>query len=183
MATSRIEDSAVTTAKIADDNVTTAKLDDEAVTTDKITDLNVTEAKLADSAVTTVKVADANITAPKLNGAQTGTAPIYGVRAWVNFNGTGASGTNQTIRGSGNIASVYKNGVGDYTVTFTTAMPNVNYVVAGSSQTVTGNVAVMTGYINATDFGKTTSTFRINVYNSSSGAAIDVNATNIIVVG
>jgi hypothetical protein len=72
---------AVTTAKILDANVTTAKIADSAVTTDKITDAN----------VTTAKIADASVTASKLNGAQTGTAPVFGVRAWVNFNGTTAA--------------------------------------------------------------------------------------------
>ena len=33
-------------------------------------------------------VADASVSAAKLNGAQTGTAPIYGVRAWGNFDAT-----------------------------------------------------------------------------------------------
>jgi hypothetical protein len=37
-----------------------------------------------------------------------------------------------TIRGSGNVASVYKNGTGDYTVTFTTAMPDTNYSMIAS---------------------------------------------------
>lgn len=66
----------------------------------------------------------------------TGTAPIFGCRAWVNFDGTrneadtGASvvGQNVKIRASGNVSSVLKNGVGDYTVNFTTAMPDANYV-------------------------------------------------------
>lgn len=139
---------------------------------------------IADGAVSTAaKLASGVVTAVKLDGAQTGSAPVYGARAWVNFNGTGTTGTNQTIRGSGNVASVYKNGVGDYTVTFSTALPNANYAVTGSSQTVTGNVAVMTGYINATDFAKTTTTFRIGVFNAATGSAIDVNSTNIIIVG
>ena len=56
-------------------------------------------------------------------------ATAYGCRAWVNFDGTGTTGANQTIRASGNIASVYKNGAGDYTVTFTNAMPDANYAV------------------------------------------------------
>lgn len=56
-------------------------------------------------------------------------APAYGCRAWVNFDGTGTTGANQTIRASGNIASVYKNATGDYTVTFTNAMPDANYAV------------------------------------------------------
>ena len=78
---------------------------------------------------------DAIITAPELSGAQTGSAPIYGCRAWVNFDGTrneadtGAStnGANVKIRASGNVSSVLKNGTGDYTVTFTTAMVDANY--------------------------------------------------------
>lgn len=56
-------------------------------------------------------------------------ATAYGCRAWVNFDGTGSTGANQTIRASGNVASVYKNASGDYTVTFTTAMPDANYAV------------------------------------------------------
>jgi hypothetical protein len=94
---------------------------------------------LPDGIVTTAEVADANITAAKLNGAQTGTAPIYGCRAWVNFDGTrneadtGAStnGANVKIRASGNVTSVLKNAVGIYTVTFVTAMPDANYAYVG----------------------------------------------------
>ena len=54
-----------------------------------------------------------------------GTAPYYVCRAWVNFNGTGTP----TIRASGNVSSITDNGVGDYTINFTTAMPDANYVV------------------------------------------------------
>lgn len=57
-----------------------------------------------------------------------GSAPIYACRAWVNFNGTTSQGT---IRASGNVSSVTKNGTGDYTVNFTTAMPDANYMVSG----------------------------------------------------
>jgi len=53
----------------------------------------------------------------------TGTAPIYACRAWVNFNGTGTV----AIRASGNVSSITDNGVGSYTVNFTTAMVDVNY--------------------------------------------------------
>jgi hypothetical protein len=49
-------------------------------------------------------------------------ATVYGCRAWINYNGTSA-----TIRASGNITSVTKNATGDYTLNFTTAMPDVNY--------------------------------------------------------
>lgn len=72
---------------------------------------------------------DGCITAPDLDGAQSGTAPIYAARAWVNFNGTGTI----AIRASGNVSSITDNGAGDYTVNFTTALPDANYscVVTG----------------------------------------------------
>ena len=63
------------------------------------------------------------ITADSLDSAQSGSAPIYGARAWVNFNGTGTV----AIRASGNVSSITDNGTGDYTVNFTTAMADVNY--------------------------------------------------------
>lgn len=59
-----------------------------------------------------------------------GAAPIYGCRAWVNFNGTGTV----AIRASGNVSSITDNGVGDYTVNFTTAMPDANYSMSGGTQ-------------------------------------------------
>ncbi len=61
-------------------------------------------------------------------------APIFGVRAWVNFDGSGSVGS-QTIRGSGNISSVTKNATGDYTITFVSAMPDANYCIQGMART------------------------------------------------
>lgn len=51
-------------------------------------------------------------------------------RAWVNFNGTGTV----AIRASFNVSSITDNTVGDYTVNFTTAMPDANYGVNGIVQ-------------------------------------------------
>ena len=51
-------------------------------------------------------------------------APAYGCRAWVNFNGTGTV----AIRASANVSSITDNGVGNYTMNFTNAMPDINYV-------------------------------------------------------
>jgi hypothetical protein len=48
-------------------------------------------------------------------------------RAWVNFNGTTNTGGFCTIRGSFNVTTVADNGTGDYTINFTTAMPDANY--------------------------------------------------------
>ena len=67
-----------------------------------------------------------------------GSAPVYGVRAWVNFAGNGANGANATLNGSGNVASVYKTGHGNYTVTFSTALPDAHYAITdtGAVRTV-----------------------------------------------
>jgi len=105
-------------------------------------DLSITTADIADSAITTAKILDANITSSKLDGAQSGSAPIFGARAWVNFDATrNASGgtdtalTNRFIRASGNVSSVLRNGVGDYTINFTVAMADANYCCVGSAST------------------------------------------------
>ena len=114
--------------------LTAGGLPDGSVTADDLATDSVTTAKIEDDAVTTAKIPDANITAAKLDGGQSGSAPIYGCRAWVNFDGTkdttgatSTANTNRLIRASGNVTSVLRNGVGDYTVTFTTAMPDGNY--------------------------------------------------------
>ena len=52
-------------------------------------------------------------------------------KAWVNFNGTGTV----AIRAAFNVTSITDNGTGNYTVNFTTAMPDANYSVTG----ITGN--------------------------------------------
>lgn len=49
--------------------------------------------------------------------------PAFWCRAWVNFNGTGTV----AIRASGNVTSITDNGTGEYTINFTTAMPDANY--------------------------------------------------------
>jgi hypothetical protein len=54
-------------------------------------------------------------------------AVAYGCRAWVSFNGTGTV----AIRGSGNVSSITDNGTGNYTINFSTAMPDANYSFVG----------------------------------------------------
>lgn len=68
-------------------------------------------------------IADGSVTAAKLNGGQSGSAPAYACRAWANFNGTGTV----AIRTSGNVSSITDDGVGLWTINFTTAMQDANY--------------------------------------------------------
>ena len=88
----------------------------------------------------------------------------YKCRAWVNFDGV----TTATIRASGNVSSVTRNGTGDYTVNFTTAMPDTNYSMVASG-TCSAGVAVVCGiFSNGSRFPQaptTTSARFISLYN------------------
>jgi hypothetical protein len=64
-------------------------------------------------------------------------------KAWVNFNGTGTV----AIRAAFNVSSITDGGTGTYTVNFTNALPDANYVA-------TANIHGT----SLTDFGTTTIT-------------------------
>lgn len=70
--------------------------------------------------------------APKIKAAafegQSGAAPVFASRAWVNFNGEGTA----SVRASGNVSSVTDNGLGDFTINFATALPDSNYALNGT---------------------------------------------------
>jgi hypothetical protein len=83
----------------------------------------------------------------QFNSGYGSVATAYGCRAWVNFNGTGVV----AIRASGNITSITDNGTGDYTLNFTTAMPDANYSITGGSSGGYGtNGLPFSLYLNAT---------------------------------
>jgi len=67
-----------------------------------------------------------------------GSAPSYTCRAWCNFNGTGTP----AIRASGNVTSITDNGTGDYTVNFTTALPDADYSAIGTVRSLDDATAV-----------------------------------------
>jgi hypothetical protein len=100
-----------------------------------------------------------------LDGGQTGTAPIFGVRAWVVFdatrNSSGGSDTLNTARfliNSGNVTSVTRTAQGAFTVAFTTALPNANYAYFGSSVEQASDEITIYRPIAGT---KTTSSFQV----------------------
>ena len=99
------------------------------------------------------------------NGPTSGTAvtknttlPLFGCRAWVNFNGdsvTSISSENRcAIRASGNIEKVVRTATGKYTIHFATDMPDTNYCVNG----------------NAYGYGGSRSLSRIVSFNSTSSS-------------
>ena len=103
-----------------------------------------------------------------------GSAPIYACRAWANFDGTGLV----IIRASGNVSSVTDNGVGDYTMNFTTAFQDVNYSFIGSCIS-TYSDQQFSGILDLIG-SKTVTNQRIKTrVNGTSGVLIDSNDINI----
>jgi hypothetical protein len=97
--------------------------------------------------------------------------PEYRCRAWANFNGTGATSTNQAIRASGNITSIFKVGTGSYLANFATEMPDANYAVAGycvyNTVASAGNVSFNFNYT------MTTTQMSFVTANSNNGGPFD----------
>lgn len=120
-----------------------------------------------------------NATTATALSTASGSAPSYACRAWVNFDGTrdttgavSTANTNRLIRSSGNVTSVLRNGTGDYTITFTTAMTDANYAVSGA-----GKLENRSGILSQTTvcYHQTTlpseGSFRFNVYAEGGGGS------------
>jgi hypothetical protein len=124
--------------------------------------------------------------APAVSGTTTVTIPATtgnflldtttGVcRAWVNFNGTGTV----AIRASYNVSSITDNGAGDYTVNFTTAMPDTNYCLATQSYS-SGSGTMSCGIGDYSSNGTmNTNNCRIYVAFGTSATKIDANVLSI----
>jgi hypothetical protein len=101
----------------------------------------------------------------KFNSGYGSVATAYGCRAWVNFNGT----STVAIRSSGNVTSITDNGTGDYTVNFTTALPDANYSVTTLGSDADGDTR-NPGYSFTS---VTTTAYRFKIGATSSNSAQD----------
>jgi hypothetical protein len=113
-------------------------------------------------------VSDATLT-ERLRITATGTINAQGnpitnspttAKAWVNFNGT----VTPSIRSSYNVSSITKNGTGDYTVNFATALANANY-----STQVSISGGINTAYVSPILNGQATSVVGIICLNVNNG--------------
>ena len=98
----------------------------------------------------------------QMNSGFGSSATAYGVRAWVNFTGTGTV----AILESGNVSSITDNGTGNYTINFTNNMTDKNYAVnAQQAASATSNGA---GFVEILGFNnQTVSSVRIQVRTAS----------------
>jgi hypothetical protein len=89
-------------------------------------------------------------------------------KAWVNFNGTGTV----AIRDSFNVSSITDNGTGDYTINFTTAMPNVNYTYSfGLGNGTSAPTGAVWGFGSFSTATYLTTSLRLNAVFSSIGGS------------
>ena len=91
--------------------------------------------RIEDGAVTTNKIADSNVTLAKTESAISDNI----VLAWVSFNGTGTP----AIEDDFNVSTITDNGNGDYTVNFTTNLPNDDYCCVGMSMRDSDNISAL----------------------------------------
>jgi hypothetical protein len=131
--------------------------------------------------MTTTISGSSGIVFPDLTTMQTGQ---QAVKAWVNFNGTGTV----AIRAGYNVSSVTDNGVGDYTVNFTTAMLDANYCAVVPTSPGIGDSLGSGGWfggvktVGGTAQLKNTTQLRISMatYNGP-GGNVDTSETNVTV--
>lgn len=109
----------------------------------------------------------------KFNSGYGSVATAYGCRAWVNFDGT--SGSIGSGRANGNVSSITDNGTGNYTVNFTTAMPDANYATQVTSADV-GTGGSWTGGMKSAQVSAATGSVRVSGFHGTdSGEARDTS--------
>ena len=111
------------------------------------------------------------VTFKNTSGTEIGTL----CRAWVTFDGTGTV----AIRGSFNVSSITDNGSGDYSVNFTTAMPDANYSVVMSADAATGSGGIPYNGLSYVGYSPTGSFARVRT--TTSGAFADSAAVCVAI--
>lgn len=108
----------------------------------------------------------------------TGSAPYYGARAFINFNGTGTI----AIKSSGNVSGITDHGTGNYTMTFATAMPDVNYAeVFGNTTSTSGSLLGLPFIASANlDAWKTTGSLRFQTI-TAGGSLVDCENISVVI--
>jgi hypothetical protein len=104
----------------------------------------------------------------------TGSAPMYACRAWVNFNGTNTV----SIRASGNVSSITDNGTGNYTINFTTALPDANYVGIATGG---GDSSAASSGLVGWCYSYTTSSLHIGLTDNNSDVLYDNANINVAI--
>ena len=202
--TAKLDDSSVTSAKIADGTIVNADVNaSAAIAGTKVSpdfgsqNITTTGNVSGNNITATGDISGDNVTATgnatvtnnltvngtgdqslagtlKFDSGYGSVATAYGVRAWVNFNGTGTV----AIRASGNVSSITDNGTGDYTVNFTNALSDSNFSFVGSTEADAANNGTNTLVLA---FGYSPSTSSVRVWSASTDSLVLTDKTYISV--
>ena len=138
--------------------------------------LNIRKNNMSITRINSLGITDGTIVNGDINAsaaiASTKLSGVNDAKAWVNFNGTGTP----AIRASFNVTSITDDGVGDYTINFTTTLTDANYATIGTAIFSAGTAWVATPRSGTTP---TTSAVSIKVVNS--GVSADITYINIAV--
>ena len=85
--------------------------------------------------------------------ANAGSEDYFLARSWVNFNGIGTV----AIRADGNVSSITDNGLGYFTMNFSTSLSSANYAQIGSGDALGTDTSTLRGYETVKDFKLTSS--------------------------
>ena len=105
----------------------------------------------------------------QMNSGFGSSATAYGVRAWVNIDGTGTVG----INASGGVSSVTDIATGIYAVNFTIAMPDTNYAISITTPT--------NGYDRTNQVARSTTSCQVGGF-ATNGSNTDFDPVNVIIV-
>ena len=127
---------------VSDDSTTRTNLGLGTIATQAANSIDIDGGAIDGTTIGGITAAAGSFTDLEFNSGFGSVATAYGCRAWVNFIGSGTV----AIRDSGNVSSITDNDIGEYTVNFTTAMPDANYTVTATtgSSNVRHNAVVRT---------------------------------------
>ena len=124
-------------------NVGAASADSVTATNMTATNVNATNLTGVTNLPSSLTALDTSASNGATSNADNTALPLFGCRAFVNFNGTSyidVGGVNHcAIRASGNVSKVVRTGTGTYTITFTIAMPDANYAASISGEVNNSN--------------------------------------------
>jgi hypothetical protein len=99
-------------------------------------------------------------------------------KAWVQFTGSSAA-----IQASFNVSSVTRNGTGDYSINYTTALTSASYAVSGSVQNYSTTVGTAPNVVSLSlNTNPNTSAVRVEV-KYGGGGVVDLPYTSVIILG
>ena len=113
----------------------------------------------------------------KFNSGFGSVGTAFGVRAWVNFNGSNTV----AIRQSGNVSSITDNGTGVYQVNFTNSMPDDSYSVAGTATWSSANYGGVL-LLNGSTGGISSDHVWVATVSNTNTAAIDPLVVTVLVI-